>query len=348
MDLDLIEKNEEDMITIKEVARKAGVSIGTVSNVINGAETVTDKNRQKVLDVIENTGYRPNKIAASLINKKTLNIGLIVPDISSPYYSDLIKGVAEALELKGYNVFLSGSNNKLEKEEHIIKDLLSLWVDGIILIPVYDKYRDTGFLNGLDVPIVMVNREIKGLKKDLVIFDNFNGGLKAARFLIDSGHKNIMILAGPEYSRSFMDRFMGWKEALEEKNLYRDDLVFFGDCSVGSGHRLMKEALLKNKNNIDAVFASSDLIAIGAINAIVEEKIDIPGSISIIGFGDIYLSKYINPALTTIKRPFYDIGKTAVKVLLKRISGNTGMLPEKVVINGELEIRESAKLKGGV
>jgi LacI family transcriptional regulator len=172
------------MVTIKEVATKAGVSVGTVSNVLNDLSTVSEGNRKKVNEVIMELGYTPNKIAASLSNKKTRNIGLVVTDISSPFYSDLIKAITETLETYGYNVFLCGSDDDIAKEEKLIKNLLSMWVDGIILIPSYTDRRDIHFLNSLEIPLVVVNREIEGFKKDIVVFDNFKGAYEGVRYLI--------------------------------------------------------------------------------------------------------------------------------------------------------------------
>ncbi len=331
------------MVTIKDIARKSGVSVGTVSNVINNLESVKIKNKEKVLEVINSLGYRPNKIAASLSKKKTMNVGLIVPDVSSPFYSDLIKGISDALEINGYNIFLCESNNNIQKEEKIIRDLLSMWIDGIILIPVYSKKRNLHFLENIEIPVVLVNREIEGIKKDIVIFDNFGGAFEATQFLIKNNHKKIPILGGPELSKSFEERFQGWKEAMEENNLYKDNLIFRGDFSVEAGHKMMLEALNK-ADGIDAVFASSDLIALGALSAIDEYNLKVPDDISVMGFGDIYLSKFLKPSLTTIRRPFYNIGKTAVSLLLDRISGNTQKKITKFIIKGKLEIRDSVKI----
>lgn len=331
------------MVTIKDIARKSGVSVGTVSNVINNLESVKSKNKEKVLQVINSLGYKPNKIAASLSRKKTMNVGLIVPDVSSPFYSDLIKGISDTLEINYYNIFLCSSNNNIEKEEKIISDLLSMWIDGIILIPVYSKKRNLQLLKNIEIPVVIVNREVEGIKKDIVIFDNFGGAFEATRFLIANNHKIIPILSGPELSKSFEERFQGWKAAMEESDLFNDNLIFRGNFSVEAGHRMMLE-VLNRIDKIDAVFASSDLIALGALSAIDEYNLKVPDDISVVGFGDIYLSKFLKPSLTTIRRPFYNIGKTAVSLLLDRISGNKKKKITKFIIKGKLEIRDPVKI----
>lgn len=331
------------MVTIRDIAKKSGVSVGTVSNVLNNLQSVKAANKERVLRVINELGYKPNKIAASLSGKKTKNVGLVIPDIASPFYSDLVKGISETLEANDYNIFLCASGNDLQKEEKIINDLLSMWIDGIILIPVYSEKRNPGFLQNITIPIVLVNREIDNIKKDIVLFDNFEGAFEATQFLIKNNHRIIPILGGPKLSKSFGERFQGWKAALEENDLYDRGLIFEGDFSVESGYFMMSEAL-KKISKIDAIFAASDLIALGALGAIEEHKLKIPEEISIIGFGDIYLSKFLKPSLTTIRRPFYNIGKTAVSLLLDRISGNTQEKIRKFIIKGKLEIRNSVKI----
>lgn len=333
------------MTTIKDVAKIAGVSVGTVSNVLNELDTVSEANKSRVMDTIKTLGYKPNKIAASLSKKKTMNIGLIVPDVSSPFYSDLIKGVTETLDTHDYNVFLCSSNSDIGKESKIINDLLSMWIDGIILIPIYSNKRDIKEMESIDIPIILVNREVKGWARDVVIFDNFGGAYEATNFLIKNNHKKIIILDGPKYSRSFEDRLLGWKTAMEENGLYNSSLVFRGDFSVESGYDMMLKSL-NELAEIDAVFASSDLIALGALTALEERNIKVPDDISIIGFGDIYLSKFLKPSLTTIRRPFYNIGKTAVSILLEKIQGKSDSEKfKKFIIKGKLEIRNSVKKK---
>jgi len=337
------------MVTIKEVAKSSGLSVGTVSNVINGLETVSEANRKKVNNAINRLGFKPSRIAASLSSKKTGNIGIIVPDVSSPFYSEMIKGISETLEINDLNVFLSGSNDDLDKETRLIKNMMDSWVDGLIIVPVYERENEPGILNEAKIPIVLVNREIRGVSRDLVVFNNFKGAYNATVYLIKNNHKKIIILSGPKYSRSFEDRVMGFKEAMEENGLYSDSLVFSCKYSEKSGYEAMHKALGRLEN-IDAVFASSDLIALGAIAAIRERGLDIPGNISIVGFGDIYLSRYLHPPLTTIKRPFYNTGKTAVSLLLERISqqrkdSDCKSEPERIIMQDFLEVRKSVKTK---
>ncbi|MGM0367514.1 MAG: LacI family DNA-binding transcriptional regulator [Actinomycetota bacterium] len=331
------------MITIKDVAKKAGVSVGTVSNVLNGLETVSAAVRGKVEKAINELGYQPSRIASSLSRKKTKSIGLIVPDVSSPFYSDLIKGISQKLESSGYQMYLCNSNNNLKREYEIIHSLRGMWVDGIILVPVYDDQRELDFLRGVDKPMVILNRDLGNIEKDTVLFNNFTGAYKATRYLLEKGHRDIICLNGPKSSKSAVDRYKGWKKAMAEYAAHKEDFVFWGGFSVSFGKKMMAEALAKF-SCIDAVFATSDLLAMGAIKIINRQSLNIPEDISIMGFGDIYVCDYLNPALTTVARPFETTGSKAVEILVGRIENDKGK-PVRIIIEGEIEQRDSVRPK---
>ncbi len=327
------------MVTIKDIAKKAGVSVGTVSNVLNNVETVRKDITEKVQKTIRELGYKPSRIASGLSRKVTKNIGLVIPDVASPFYSDLIKGITNKLTEYNYEVFLCNSNNDAEKEKNIISNLESLWVDGIIIVPVYSKYRNNDFLNNPDTQIVILNRDLEDINKDIILFNNYDGAYKATKLLIENKHNNIICLTGPKISQSASNRFAGWKKAMEEINNFKKAYSFWGKFTVESGYEMMKDAFGKI-DSIDAVFAASDFLALGAIKAIKEKSLLIPQDISIIGFGDIYLCKYLDPSLTTINRPFRLIGEKSVEILLQRINGKKSEY-KKIIIDGEIVNRST-------
>lgn len=331
------------MTTIKEVARKAGVSVGTVSNVINGLDTVSEYIKQKVKEVIKELDYRPSRLAAGLSSKKTKNIGLVVPDISSPFYSDLVKGISDKLQSLGYEMYLCNSNNSLEKEWEIMGNLKSMWVDGIILIPVYDQSRDLGQLKNWTQPLVILNRDLGLPEIDTILFDNFSGAYNAVSYLLDQGHQDIICINGPKSSNSARERYLGWKRAMSERGMHKEDFLFWGNFSITSGKKLMSEALARF-SCIDAVFATSDLLALGAIKVINSKGLSVPEDISLMGFGDIFICQYLNPPLTTVARPFEATGNKAVEVLVERIK-NPEKKPERIIIDGEIEERNSVAIK---
>jgi len=328
------------MVTIKEIAKKAGVSVGTVSKVLNYNKTVSEINRKKVIKTIKELNYTPSRIARSLSKGKTKNIGFIIPDISNPFFPELVRGASDVLIPEGYYVFLCSSDNNPEKEDFYIRDLISMWVDGIIIAPSDTENRDISIFNEIISPFVVVDREIKELKKDLVIINNKKGSYGAVKHLIGNGHKKIAILEGPKYTITAQNRYEGWKKAMEEINQFKEGLVFWGSFSIDSGYETMNE-VFNRLGMVDAIFACNDLIALGAIQAIEEKGYKIPDVISIVGFDDIYLSKFLKPSLTTVRQPIYEIGKTAANILLDRIDGSKDFVPKKIVVEGSLIVRDS-------
>lgn len=332
------------MVTIREIAKKAGVSVGTVSKVINYDETVSGINKRKVIRIIKELNYRPNRIARSLSKGKTKNVGFIIPDITNPYFPELVRGASDLLISNGYYVFLCSSDNDANKEDLYINDLVSMWIDGMIIAPSDTENRDISIFNKIISPFVVVDREIKELNKDLIIINNKKGAYEAVNYLISNGHRRIVILAGPQYTKTAQNRFRGWKKALEEKDLFQEEFVFWGNFSIDSGYEMMKK-VFDYLGKVDAVFACNDLIALGAIQAIEEKSYRIPDDISIVGFDDIYLSKFLKPPLTTVRQPIYDMGKIAAEILLDRMSSSVDFVPKKVVIKGNLIVRSSVARK---
>ena len=332
------------MVTIKEIAKKARVSVGTVSKVLNYNETVSEINRKKVIKTIKELNYTPNRIARSLSKGKTKNIGFIIPDITNPFFPALVKGASDILISKGYYVHLCSSDNDPDKEDLYINDLKSMWADGIIIAPSDTENRNISVFNTIMSPFVVVDREIEGLNKDLVIINNKKGAYEAVNYLINNGHKKIVLLAGPKHTKTAQNRFKGWKKAVDEKKLFKEEFAFWGKFTIDSGYEMMKK-VFNNLGKVNAVFACNDLIALGAIQAIEEKKYKIPRDISIIGFDDIYLSRFLKPPLTVVRQPIYDMGKIAGEILLDRMTNSSDFIPKKVVIEGKLVIRGSVSSK---
>lgn len=280
------------MATIKEIARLTGLSVGTVSNVINDVNTVSEKNGIKILETIKNFDYIPNRIARSLSKKSTKNVAFIITDITNPFFPEIVRGAQDLLAKKGYYVFLCNSDNDPEKEESYIYDLISMWVDGMIIAPSDSDYRNLDVFSRVTSPLIIVDREIEELKRDLVIVNNKKGSYEMVNFLVGNGHKNIVALMGPEHVRTAQKRF-------------------------------------------DAIFAGNDLIAIGAIQLLEEKGYRVPDDISVAGFDDIYISRFMKPPLTTVRQPIYQIGKVAAELLLERVKDSSNFEPRKIVVDGE-------------
>lgn len=319
----------------------AGLSIGTVSNVINNTINVNEKNKNKVLEIIEKHNYRPNRIASSLVKRKTKNIGFIIPDITNPYFPDILRGVQDYLIRRNYYVFLCNSDSDLDKENAYLEDLMNMWVDGIIL-DTCSSFRNTDILKKIQVPIVLIDRDIRGFKSDIVAVDNEIGAYNMTRLLIDNGHKKIIGLQGPKELSTAKARYKGWKRAMEEKDLFNEDLSIWGGYSTDTGYDLIGK-ILKKISKPDAIFASNDVSAIGAIHCLEGNGLKVPEDISIVGFDDIYLSKYIKPGLTTFRNYTYKMGETAADIMLDKIKSEEKNSPKRLIIKGEIIIRNSVK-----
>jgi len=327
-------------LTLKDIAKKAKVSIKTVSRVINDEPMVSKNTRSRVKAVIEELGYQPNLIARSLKKRKSNSIGIILPDIGNPAFTEMVKGCMDSLNSSGYYTFLGSYEDDPNKEEEFIRDFNSMFIDGLIIIPSITENRNISIFEKINCPMVFIDREIDGLNRDTVISENRNGVYRATRHLIKKGHKKIVFLGGLNTVKPAKKRFEGWKKALDEKKLFKEDLVFWGSFSIESGYLMMSQALEK-LDSIDAVFAGNDIVALGAMNAIKDKNLNIPGDISIIGYDDMFFSQYLNPSLSSVAAKLFIQGKTAAELLLKRIKNPTDVKPKRIVIESDLILRDS-------
>ncbi|MBE3578676.1 LacI family DNA-binding transcriptional regulator [Caldanaerobacter subterraneus] len=336
-------------VTIKDIARLANVSVTTVSRVINNKpEGVSEETRQKILKLVKELGYQPNAIARGLVTKKTKTIGLIIPDISNPFFPDIARGVEDSAHIYGYNVFLCNTDDNLEKESEYIKALKEKYVDGIIFtsssIPKHEHIIE---LVESGIPVVIMDRRVDSENIYGVFLDNYEGGYIATKHLIDLGHEKIGCITGPLYTKSAKERLEGYKKALLDSGIKIDEkLIFEGDYKINGGI-IGAERLLKDNKDMSAIFACNDLMAYGAYKTIRSFGYKIPDDISVVGFDDIQLSQILEPQLTTIKQPAYDMGLTAARMLIKLIEGKK--LKKKIInFRPQLVIRQSTKLvKGG-
>ncbi len=305
-------------LTIKEIAELANVSTATVSKVLNGKDqNISEATRKRILEIAERVNYRPNRIAKSLKLKKTYTIGLIVPDIKNLYFSEMAKGIEDAAEKKGYSVILCNSDNNMDKEEKYINILQEHMVDGIILTTAENNI-DVYFKDG-QVPIVLLDRNVNSdLNIGRILVDNEEGGYIATKHLIDKGCKNIAFISSINKNYSSYYRFIGYRKALLESGYkVNDQLIYTGSFSIETGYKGTLE-LLKN-GEVDGIFCGNDDIAIGAIKALKGKNIKVTHEIKIVGFDDILIAQYMEPPITTIRQPIYDLGREAVNMLVSII-----------------------------
>lgn len=303
------------MTTIKEIAELANVSTATVSKVINGKDQyISEATRQKILEIVEREGYIPNGIAKSLKMRKTKTIGIIMPDVMNLFFSELARGAEDAAEKRGYSVILCNTDNRESKEEKYLNILQEKMVDGIIMTAAEASMNKS--VKRSKTPMVLVDRDIE-LDKPVgrITVNNEEGAFMATKFLIERGCKNIGFISSEKKNKPSAERLEGYKRALKEHKLDIDEKkIFLENFTIDSGYKGVISLLEKTK--VDGIFCGNDLIAFGAIKGLKEKKVKIPEEVKIIGFDDISMSQFIDPPLTTIKQPIYQLGEEAVKMLV--------------------------------
>lgn len=330
------------MATMVDVARQSRVSIATVSRVLNDSpHKVNRRTRERVLRAIKVLDYRPNALAKGLLIKKTMTIGVIIPDISNPYYAEIVRGIQDLADPHGYAVMLQNTDRR---EDRIIKYIYLLRekaVDGVIFsggILHAEKVLDA--LKELRERVVVIGRHRADFPA--VMIDNVDGAAQATRHLIECGHRRIGFINGPGKSTTAKDRFQGYKNALAHHGLrFHPDLVKKGDFTFPSGYRLAGEFLAQRRQPT-AIFAANDQMAFGAIKAAREHGLSIPRELAVAGFDNVPLSSFFIPPLTTMEVPMYDLGVAAMQLLVDLMSGKTS---EKLkLFSTRLVVRESTRV----
>lgn len=314
-------------MNIKELSKLAGVSVATVSYVLNDSGNVGDETRKKILKLAEEYNYKPNSIAKSLRTNKTNNIGVLVEDITVWFAPEIIKGISSFADSYGKNLILNdlGLLSKIRyrfeditKYKHYINDklslLLSTQVDGIIYIGMHDRKIDN-VIKRIDKPIVFVYCYTDNPDDVAVTYDNIDICYKIGKILVEKGHKKIAAICGTYDSKASYKRFCGFKKALYDHDMeINSDYVKFGNWQSEQGYICAKE-LLMMKERPTAIFAFNDLMAVGTLKAAKELKISVPAELSIIGFDDRELSSYTNPMISTVKIPLEDMGVKSGEIL---------------------------------
>ncbi len=327
------------MYTIKQVAKEAGVSVGTVSNVLNNIPTVTPENRQRVLDAIAKMNYRPNSVARMLKTNRSRSVCLIVPDIVNPFYPELARGAQNQAAEQGYTVFLGNNDRSAQKESAFIDLMLERKVDGMILVKPYLPMSDILALSR-KVTLVLVDAFADGGAFSVVNVDDYSGALMAMRMILEQGHRRIGFLRGTMDGRSDQERFRGYCDALDQAGLPVDDaLIGTGRYQWHSGFD-QAMAMLSLHDRPSALFGSNDTLAIGALRAAHNMGLSVPGDLSVVGYDDIDIAELVIPALTTIHRPKYELGVSSMKTLLRSIDhGETA--GSRVMLQPEPRPRET-------
>ena len=327
------------MVTIKQVAHEAGVSVGTVSNVLNEQPGVHPDNKGKVLAAIEKLQYTPNRAARMLKTNRSQSISLIVPDITNPFYAELARGVEDAAVEKNFTVVLCNSDRSEEKERTYIDLMLQNGSDGIIIVKPHLKRLELIELQKR-CGVVLVDIH-EGMVPDINVVnaDDYHGELEAMGHLYNLGHRRIGFLCGQLDGKSDQERLRAYKDAHIAWGLpVEDDLIACGSYSLDHGHSGSHE-LLSQPNRPTALVCSNDVLAIGAFRAAHDLGLSIPKDISIVGYDDIAMSTACTPQLTTVHRPKYEIGEQSTDMLIRCLTENAE--PEHRLLSGHLVVRSS-------
>ncbi|MBZ4665286.1 LacI family DNA-binding transcriptional regulator [Mahella sp.] len=325
------------MVTIKDVAKKAGVSISTASYALNNSGPVSAETKERVIRAAEELKYRPNGNARDLKSSKTNTIGLIVSDLAGPFFSELIRGVQEATLAGGYDLMALSAIGGFDSTA--AKFLKEKRTDAMV---IFAHNLDDSLIKSAarqDMPIALLDRRSSGKYIINIEVDNFNGAYKAVEYLISLGYSKIAYISGSDDSYDNIKRFDGYKAALKAYGIeYTPKLYYNGNFVESGGYQAAKLMLFQN-DLPQAIFAANDEMAIGAMEAFDEAGLKVGRDIAIIGFDDIRLAQYVNPPLTTIKQPVYEMGCLAVRLLMQALQGD--FPNEEIILPAELIIRKS-------
>ncbi|MHC5268855.1 LacI family DNA-binding transcriptional regulator [Enterococcus sp. LJL98] len=329
-------------LTIRQIAEMAGVSVTTVSQILNNkGSRFSEQTRKRVLDIVNEHQYRPDFFASNLINRHSKTIGMIVPDVTDFFFSKMVEGAENYLTPLGYKLILCHSQQSLEKETQLLQDLSHRSVDGVLLAT--PNLMAEGYTYGSDfyrkMPLILIDRGINQRDSGRLIIKEYEGAYQAVNHLIQQGHRKIALLKENGSYYQLQERYNAYRHALKDAEIpYKKHYVALGDLTIEGGYQAAKQVLTNPE--ITAVFCSNDAMAIGCYRAIYEAVKRVPEDISVIGFDDIELTKTLTPALTTVNQPIFEIGFTAAKFLIDAIEFPERRIPNKI-FETKLILRES-------
>ncbi|MGJ8733666.1 MAG: LacI family DNA-binding transcriptional regulator [Cellulophaga sp.] len=329
-------------ITIKDVAKKLNVSISTVSRAFNNKYDINEETKQKILKTANELGYKPNPIAKKLSQQRSFTVGIIVPEFSNNFFPEVMLGAQEILLKEGYQALIMQSNHSWEVEKKNVETLVNNMVDGLI-ISLTSENKNNAYYNDLikqNIPIVFFNRTVDQIKASKVLFDDYKWAMFATEHLIVQGYKNIIHLEGDKNLTLTKNRLRGFTDAHKKYKLAVGKIIPCG-FKMEDGERVAQE-IIDNNEVPRAIFAANDSSAVGAISVFKKNGYSIPKDIAIVGFTESNLAKHTTPTLTSVEQPTNDIGQTAAKLLLEQINTKGLFVPQTIVLNGRLNIRDSS------
>lgn len=325
-------------VTLIDVARVAGVSAMTVSRVVNNRGEVNPQTRARILEAIDQLGYRPNALARSLITQKTHTVGLVVPDLTNPVFPEIIRGAEDVALREGYTLYISNINEQPERERTALQRFEASQVDGIVVCASRLPDQELQTLLARYPASVVINRELPGELAAVVLSDDRFGAMQAVNHLLERGRTAIGILAGPLASRSARLRLQGFQLALGMNGQHQiPEQVVVCDPNEEGGYRGLPR-LMQQFPQLDAVVCYNDLVALGVLQACQEQGLAVPGQLAVVGFDDIRMARLATPALSTIRVNRYELGRLAFELLLGRLANHPDL---PLMVRPELVVRHS-------
>ncbi|WIF94202.1 LacI family DNA-binding transcriptional regulator [Caminicella sporogenes] len=336
-------------VTIKDIAKAAGVSRATVSRVLNDSGYVREETRQKVLKTIKELNYTPSAIARSLSTSRTNTIGVIVPEINNPFFGEIIKGISQVADEHNLNIILCNTDDNKEKELKALKLLKQQRIEGIIITPTYpeDEFNREylSSLENLGIPIVLLDGHVEYFNFSGVFIDHIKGAYDAATALIEAGHRKIAIITGYMNSRPAIERLIGYKKALEINNIpVEEKYIFYGDYTHETAYNITKE-ILNMKDRPTAIFVMSNMMILGCMKAFYEENIRVPEDMAIIGFDKIDALNIIGMNISFVNGPTIEMGKMGMKILIESLDNRKDVKElKRIILMPKLVLKGSEKL----
>lgn len=336
---------DDKRVTMRQIAARARVSVGTVSHVINNSAGVREPVRRRVLEAIERLGYQPSLLARGLRRNQTTILGVIIPDISNPFFPLVVRGVEDIAYQNSYRLMLCNADNDAQKEQVYFDELRAYRMAGLIVIPSADSRLVAAAGRAEEMPVVCLDRCPEGWQGDSITVNNTEGAYQAARHLLGLGHRQIATIAGQLHVTSAVERLKGFRQALREAGIsIAPEYIQEGRFDRLSGYE-KGMLLLQFSPRPTAIFAANDLVALGVLAALRELGLRCPEDVSLIGFDDLELASFTNPALTSVAQPAYQMGARAAALLFERLRSES-MPAQHIVMNTTLKVRDSVAAPG--
>jgi len=330
------------MPTIRDVAKRAGVATMTVSRVINDSGYVSDGTRAKVEAAVAELGYVPNMLGPSLRFNQTNTLALVLADITNPFWTTVARGVEDAAHESGYNVILCNTDESSEKQDQYVTMLLKRQIDGILLAPACSRAESVELIQNQGVSAVVLDRFVPDVDVDIIRGDSIGGAYQLTQHLLELGHRKIVVLAGPRDVSTSSDRVFGFQQAMQDADIETGtDNVYWGNFTESSGYQQTKQALSASQPPT-ALFAANNFIAIGALRALHDANVRVPDDVSLVAFDDFLDTINVDPFLTVVSQPSYDMGYQATEMLLQRLTGGDAMEYSNIILPTKLIVRRSS------